>query len=256
MDSWINVVMIGPAGCGKTSMVASFGRWLEEELSERPIYVNLDPGVLRLPYEPDYDVRSLVRVDDLMRDAGLGPNGAMIRAAEIIEERLDDVVARIRSIDGAGFRLIDTPGQMELFLFREMGPRIVERLSEGSRSVGVYILDPFLASSFSGLAVGVSMSIITRLRLRVPVVSVINKVDLLSGGIELEKMLLDESELVERIVLEEHGLAVELSAKFMNLVREYSKAMRIVKTSAKTGQGMQDLYNLINDALCECGDLT
>jgi len=29
-----------------------------------------------------------------------------------------------------------------------------------------------------------------------------------------------------------------------------------VKTSAKTGQGMQDLYNLINDALCECGDLT
>jgi GTPase SAR1 family protein len=255
MDAWINVVMIGPAGCGKTSMVASFGRWLEKELGERPIYVNLDPGVLKLPYKPSYDIRSLVRVDDLMRDTGLGPNGAMIKAAEIIEERLNDVVVRIRSINGTGFRLIDTPGQMELFLFREMGPRIVERLSEGSRAVAVYILDPFLASSLSGFAVGILMSIITRLRLRIPVVSVINKADLLNT-IELERMLLDESKLVERIALEEHGLAAELSAKFMNLVREYSKAMRIVKTSAKTGQGMQDLYNLINDALCECGDLT
>jgi GTPase SAR1 family protein len=247
--------MIGPAGCGKTSMVVSFGRWLERELSERPVYVNLDPGVLSVPYEPDYDVRSLVRVDDLMREAGLGPNGAMIRAAGIIEERLDEVVARIRSVGGAGFRLIDTPGQMELFLFREMGPRIIERLSEGSRVVAVYMLDPFLASSLSGLAVGVFMSIITRLRLRVPVVSVINKADLLDTG-DLEKLLLDESELAGRIALEEHGLVAELSAKFMDLVREYSKAMRIVRTSAKTGQGMQDLYNLINDALCECGDLT
>jgi GTPase SAR1 family protein len=255
MDAWVSVVMIGPAGCGKTSMVSSFGRWLERELGEKPIYVNLDPGVLRLPYEPDYDVRSIVRVDDLMREAGLGPNGAMIRAAEIIEERLDEVVARIRSVGGAGFRLIDTPGQMELFLFREMGPQMVERLSEKSRAVAVYILDPFLASSLSGIAVGVSMSIITRLRLRVPAVSVINKADLLDAG-GLEKLLLDESGLARRIALDEHGLIAELSAKFTDLVREYSKAMRIVKTSAKTGQGMQDLYNLINDALCECGDLT
>jgi translation initiation factor IF-2 len=99
------------------------------------------------------------------------------------------------------------------------------------------------------------MSIITRLRLRVPAVSVINKADLLDAG-GLEKLLLDESGLARRIALDEHGLIAELSAKFTDLVREYSKAMRIVKTSAKTGQGMQDLYNLINDALCECGDLT
>ncbi len=255
MATWISVVMIGPAGCGKTSMVASFGRWLESELGENPVYVNLDPGVLSLPYEPDYDVRSIVRVDDLMMETSLGPNGAMIRAAEIIEEKIEDVVASIRAVGEAGFKLIDTPGQMELFLFREMGPRIIERLSEESRAVAVYILDPFLASSLSGLAVGISMSIITRLRLRIPVVSAINKADLLDAG-KLEKLLADESELARRIVSEEHGLIAELSAKFMDLVREFSKAMRIVKTSAKTGQGMQDLYNLINDALCECGDLT
>lgn len=255
MATWMNVVVIGPAGCGKTSLAASFGKWLELELGEKPVYVNLDPGVLSLPYEPDYDVRSMVRVDDLMRRDGLGPNGAMIRAAEIIEERLDEVIGSIRPLGKPGFRLIDTPGQMELFLFRDMGPRIIERLSEGSRSVAVYILDPFLASSLSGLAVSISMSIVTRLRLRIPVVSVINKVDLIDAS-DLEKLLADESELARRIASEEHGLIADLSTKFMELVKEFSKAMRIVKISAKTGQGMQDLYNLISDALCECGDLT
>ncbi|MEM1655120.1 MAG: ATP/GTP-binding protein [Nitrososphaerota archaeon] len=255
MAAWMNVVMIGPAGCGKTSLTASFGRWLELELGEKPAYVNLDPGVLNLPYEPDYDVRSIVRVDDLMRRDGLGPNGAMIRAVEIIEERLDEVVMGIHSLGGMGFRLIDTPGQMELFLFREMGPKIIERISEASRAVAVYILDPFLASSLSGLAVGVSMSIVTRLRLRIPVISAINKADLIDVS-ELEKLLADESELARRIASEEHGLIADLSARFMELVKEFSKAMRIAKISAKTGQGMRDLYNLISDALCECGDLT
>ena len=71
MCSGVSVVMIGPAGCGKTSLVASFGRWLESELEEVPTYVNLDPGVLRLPYRPGYEVRSIVRVDELMREEGL-----------------------------------------------------------------------------------------------------------------------------------------------------------------------------------------
>jgi len=98
MSPTINVVMIGPAGCGKTSLVASFGRWLKSELEEDPVYVNLDPGVLNLPYRPAYDVRSMVKVEELMREEDLGPNGAMTRAAEVVEERLDEVIRGVRSI--------------------------------------------------------------------------------------------------------------------------------------------------------------
>ena len=256
MPPSVNIVVIGPAGCGKTSLVGSFGRWLKSEFGESPVYVNLDPGVLNLPYKPDYDIRSVVRVEELMRREGLGPNGAMIRAAEVMEGRLEEIVKKIRDIgDGAEFILIDTPGQMELFLFREMGPRIIERLSEDSRTIAVYIMDPFLASTLSGLAIGISMSIITRLRLQVPVVSVINKTDIASVE-EIERLLAGESELAGRIAAEEHGLIADLSIKFIEFVENVSKAMRIVKVSAKTAEGMPELYNLINDALCECGDLT
>ena len=154
-----------------------------------------------------------------------------------------------------GFKLIDTPGQMELFLFREMGSKILEALSRDSRTVAVYIIDPFLASAPSDLAISTSMSIITRLRLKVPVVSIVNKIDLAKVD-DLEKLLADESMLASRIAFEEHGLIADLSMKFMELIKDLSKAMRIVKVSAKTGKGMQDLYNLISDALCERGDLT
>jgi len=144
---------------------------------------------------------------------------------------------------------------MELFLFRERGPRIIERLSEDSRTIAVYIIDPFLASSLSGLAISISMSIITRLRLQVPVVSAVNKVDIAKIE-EIEKLLVSESELANKIAAEEHGLIADFSMKFIKFVENLSKAMRVVKLSAKTGEGMLDLYNLINDALCECGDLT
>jgi len=256
MSPSINVIMIGPAGCGKTTLVASFGKWLESELGERPIYVNLDPGVLNLPYTPDYDVRKIVKVGDLMKLERLGPNGAMIRAAEVIEERLDEIMQEIKSLSNeAGFRLIDTPGQMELFLFREMGPKTVETLSKDSTTIAVYIMDPLLTSSPSGLAISFSMSIITRFRLQVPVIPVINKSDLARAN-DIEKLLADESKLINKIEIEEHGLIADLSIKFLNFIGELSKAVRLVKVSAKTGEGIPELYNLINDALCECGDLT
>ena len=256
MASNVNVIVVGSAGCGKTSLVAAFGRWFEREFGERPAYVNLDPGVLKLPYEPSYDVRSIVRVDALMRDEGLGPNGAMIRAAEIIEERVGEVVGEIEALEPpAGYTLIDTPGQIELFLFRDMGPKIVEALSENSRAIAVYIMDPSLASTPSGLAINFSLAIVTRLRLRVPVVSIINKSDL-PIVLRFEELTKDESRLMEEIAAEEQGLIADLSMNFIKFVGEFSKAMRVVKVSAKTGDGMAELYNLVNDALCECGDLT
>jgi len=246
------VIFIGPAGCGKTSLTKTFGEWSEQELGMSIAYVNLDPGVLDLPYKPDYDVRELVTVDRLMREEGLGPNGAMVKASEIMDENIDSIAEDIASLD-ADLRLIDTPGQMELFLFRPMGPRLSEAISKNSPSITVYISDPSLASNPSGLAISLSMALITWLRLSTPTVPVINKVDLSRG--DLDKLLTDPSALKEFLSREE-GLIADLAAEYMNLVEDLLKSMRIVKISAKTGEGMPALYDLIHEALCECGDLS
>ncbi|MEM4467384.1 MAG: ATP/GTP-binding protein, partial [Nitrososphaerota archaeon] len=75
----MNLIFIGTAGCGKTSLTYTFGEWLREELDARVSYINLDPGVHQLQYITSYDVREIVTVDELLQK-GFGPNGAMIRA--------------------------------------------------------------------------------------------------------------------------------------------------------------------------------
>jgi len=249
----LNIIFIGPAGCGKTSLTAAFGRWLEEELGLRVSYINLDPGALTLPYEASYDVRDLITVEKLMREEGLGPNGAMIRAAEIIDERIQEIAEKISSMD-SDLRLIDTPGQMELFLFRPMGPRLTEALLRVSPSIAVYISDPSLASESSGLAISLSMAMISWLRLNAPTVPVINKVDEPEAQ-RISKLLLDLGSLRERVSME-RGLVADLALRYIELVDDLSKSMRIVGVSAKTGEGMDSLYDIIHEALCECGDLT
>ncbi|MCS7135820.1 MAG: ATP/GTP-binding protein [Nitrososphaerota archaeon] len=248
----LNVVFIGTAGCGKTSLTHVFGKWLENELDADVSYVNLDPGVHITPYSPSYDVREIITVERLM-DYGLGPNGAMIRAAEIIEEKISEVSRKVRALE-SDFKLIDTPGQMELFLFRPMGPRFIEEMSKHTPTVSVYIIDPALVSNLSGLAISFLLPVMTRLRLGVPVVSVINKADLLEVY-KVEEFSKNLRALEEKMFSEERGLIVDLASRFLELIEEFSKNIRIVKTSAKTGEGMNDLYTLIHEALCECGDL-
>lgn len=246
------IIFLGTAGCGKTSLTYTFGEWLKKELNVKVSYVNMDPGVYSTPYPSSYDVREIVTVEKLMLD-GLGPNGGMIRAAEIIEENIPIVSRKINSLNSE-FILIDTPGQIELFLFRTMGPRLIEDIAKYSSTVSVYIIDPSLASSSSGLAISLTLPLITRLRLKIPTVSVINKSDT-SEISKIERFLDNILNLEEEITREEAGLITDLASRYIQLLNEFSKTMRIVKVSAKTGEGMNDLYTLIHEALCECGDL-
>jgi hypothetical protein len=90
--------------------------------------------------------------------------------------------------------------------------------------------------------------------LKVPTVSVINKSDIPETS-KVEAFMENTSSLEDEITREEAGLIADLASRYIQLLSEFSKTMRIVKTSAKTGEGMNDLYTLIHEALCECGDL-
>ena len=111
------IILVGPAGCGKTTLVKSFGNWVSKVQGMRVGYVNLDPGAERVPYKAYFDVRSIVNVRDIMKTYDLGPNGAFIKSMNIVYENLDRVVSRIVQAE-FDYVLIDTPGQMELFVFK------------------------------------------------------------------------------------------------------------------------------------------
>ncbi|MGQ9597722.1 MAG: ATP/GTP-binding protein, partial [Thermoproteota archaeon] len=75
----MQIVFIGPAGSGKTTLVSRYGEWLSKG-SQKIIFINLDPGADEVPYSPSFDVRDYFTVEEIMRKEGLGPNGAMMRA--------------------------------------------------------------------------------------------------------------------------------------------------------------------------------
>ncbi|MEM2533943.1 MAG: ATP/GTP-binding protein, partial [Candidatus Nezhaarchaeales archaeon] len=123
------MVFLGTAGCGKSLLTHSFGEWIKSNLNLDVGYVNLDPGCEYTPYEPDFDIRSIFTISDLMMKEGLGPNGAMIRASQLMEERFQEIAKAIVSINAkSAYTLIDTPGQMEIFVFRPTGPLVISRL--------------------------------------------------------------------------------------------------------------------------------
>ena len=100
------VFVIGTAGSGKSLFTASFAEWLK--MSKQDVAtVNLDPGTLKLPYSPDVDIRNYVDVGNIMEKFGLGPNGAVILAADLIADKIDTIAQEIENI-GADIILVDT----------------------------------------------------------------------------------------------------------------------------------------------------
>jgi GTPase SAR1 family protein len=132
------LMFIGTAGSGKTTIAASFGRHLMDN-GYSVAYVNLDTGVRKLPYEPNLDVREIVTVEELMEE-GYGPNGAIVKSYDMLLPHADSILHRIIELDkGNDYLLIDTPGQMESFLFHEFGTRIAGGLEE---PLAAYLISP------------------------------------------------------------------------------------------------------------------
>lgn len=75
--------VVGTAGAGKSSLVTSFQRWARF-LDIDVLAINLDPGAERVHYDPEFDVRDLISLSEVMDEYDLGPNGAQILAADLV----------------------------------------------------------------------------------------------------------------------------------------------------------------------------
>ncbi len=179
------VLFVGMAGSGKSRLTASFGDWLKLT-RQNVIFVNLDPGVISLPYNPDIDARNYVDISALMNEYKLGPNGALLLASDLIADHLEEIREEIDEV-GADIVLIDTPGQIELFAFRESGPYIMDSISDCPKAT-VYLFDaPFCRNPLNYIS-NVYLSISVYTRLIQPQIYALSKIDLIKKE-ELNKIL-------------------------------------------------------------------
>ena len=171
----------GTAGSGKSYLTNALKTWYTNR-GEDAIAVNLDPGVLDLPYEPDVDIRDRIQLQEVMENYGLGPNGALILAADLLATKLGEVQEDIDSF-GAENVIVDTPGQTELFAFRESGEFIVKEM-KGDSKVLLFLVDPLLANTPTNFLSLALLSASVGLRLRLPRITVLSKRDIAKDGVK------------------------------------------------------------------------
>ncbi len=246
------VAVVGPAGSGKSHLVDALGDWMEaNEVSVARL--NLDPAAEWLPYEPDVDVRDYVDARSVMRKYKLGPNGALVASIDMLVEHVDRLREDIEAT-GANYVLVDAPGQMELFAFRDTGPYVLRELSSGHRSVAVFTLDAVFASSPRSLASVLLLALSTRLRLGLPQVTAVTKADLLEPERmdEIEEELNNPDALYSALISGGvDPLMAEAAVKALEALapgEAYASApIRFV--SAVSGYGLDDLYAAIQQVL-------
>jgi GPN-loop GTPase len=59
------IFITGTAGSGKSLLTARLLQWYRDN-NAYPVTLNLDPGAVSLPYEPDVDVRNYIDIATLM----------------------------------------------------------------------------------------------------------------------------------------------------------------------------------------------
>jgi len=240
----INIYVVGTAGSGKTSLTYTFNEWCHHQ-SYDSIAVNLDPGVTNLPYSPEIDVREWLSLEKVMKEYKLGPNGAQILSADllaldakILEERLNEY--------RADYVIFDTPGQLELFVFRSAGKVIIEQVGK-KNSIVLFLIDPSLSTTPTNFVSQLMLSAITQFRLDVPIINILTKKDLIDKN--ALKMIMEWSEKPERLhddLLVKHpSLYYQLSEGIMNVIKEMEAHTLLIPTSSENWDGMEDLYSTI-----------
>jgi GTPase SAR1 family protein len=245
------VVFIGTAGSGKTTLTGEFGEYLEKN-DYRVAYVNLDTGVRGLPYRPDVDVRERVTAWSLMEE-GLGPNGAIVKSYDLLAEHVEEYVERIRGLEKEfDYVLIDTPGQMETFLFHEFGVRLMDAFPD---ALGVYLFSPEVLRKPSDFCFALFFALMIDLRLGITTVPALNKVDTVENLEGLRKYLDDIDYLTARLKFEPSTQGL-LAHKLCSALPELAPPARVLYLSARTGEGFEDLETVAYEHYCTCGDLT
>lgn len=236
-----NVFFVGTAGSGKSTLVGAYKEWMEDAGVDS-IIVNMDPGADTLPYEPDVDIREWISLDDVMQEYSLGPNGAQIVAADLMAVNISKMMDVVSTYN-TDYVLIDTPGQLELFAFRESSDVTVKAFGRQDSMI-VYLSDPSLCRTPNGFISAMTLGALVQFRLQLPMLNLLSKADTLSEDDEQRMLdwysvpdvlygdLLDSDAIPQTVVGMELFKAMENTGVFGE----------IRSVSAQDGIGLEEIY--------------
>lgn len=160
----------------------------------------------QLPYETIFDVcEEVVNLSSVMKKTGLGPNGGLIYCMEYMEAHVDDIILKINEkLKEKTYLLIDLPGQVELYTHSTCVQQLLSKMIKAwdLRLSAVQLIDAHYCTDASKFLSAAMLGTTTMLRLELPTVNVLSKVDLLSryGDLPLQLEFFTECHDLERLV--------------------------------------------------------
>lgn len=242
--------VVGTAGSGKSELTGFFTRWLRLQ-GEDAMAVNLDPGAVILPYSANVDVRDYIRVEAVMEEFSLGPNGGLMLACDMMVEIVDQLTNDVEDFD-PDIALVDTPGQLELFAFRNIGAEIADGLTEASKGI-IYLFDSGFCRDPLNYVMNTFIASAVNSRFLLPQFSVLSKADLLDD-VEIEEISSwseDTALLEEAINRRLTGLNRLMSQDMMEVIGRLGIEIMPVPVSTRTNLGFNRLYSELSQVFTE-----
>jgi hypothetical protein len=239
------IYLLGPAGCGKSTLTSALlDDFQAHEL--KAISLNLDPGVEFLPYTPDIDIRTHVSLTEVMREFKLGPNGALVVSVDLIVNHLPRIRETIAEWK-PDYVVVDTPGQMELFAFRETGPAVMKGLNPDRNSVILFLIDSFLAKHASSFVSMLMLATSVLTRFRISQLNLLTKTDAVepeeveraAGWAEHRDLLL------EAILQEPNPLTRESAMGLLEAIEKIGFVGELLPVSATDHRGITELLSSV-----------
>jgi len=235
------IFVLGTAGSGKSELTSVFTRWMEMQ-GENAMAVNLDPGAISVPYSANVDVRDYIKVESLMDEYNLGPNGGLMLASEMMLEIIEQLASDIDDF-GPDVVVVDTPGQMEMFAFRDIGARIAEEISDEGKGI-LYLFDAAFCRDPLNYVMNMFLACAISSRFLLPQVSVLSKADILGDEFEeIEGWSEDPQLLEEAINSRLTGMNRLMSQDMMGVIGKLGIEFAPIPFSTRTNLGFNRLYS-------------
>lgn len=248
----VNLYFVGTAGSGKTTLTKTFKDWMELH-GYQAVTVNLDPGADDLPYNVDIDVRDWISLREVMAEHELGPNGAQIVSADMVAMNAGEIKKVMEEFECHYF-LIDTPGQMELFTFRQASREMVRTL--GEKSLISFLFDPVLSKQPSGFVSLMTLAATTQFRFDIPYLPILSKSDILSDKeLGMIKKWSEDFWHLDSALRESAVTETQVSIELIKSLQNMGLQRGIFPVSSVDMYGMEDIYTAVQDAFYGGDDL-
>lgn len=250
------------AGSGKTTFVQRLNSHLHQKKTP-PYVINLDPAVLKVPFGCNIDIRDSINYKKVMEDYNLGPNGAIVTSLNLFSTKIDQVLSIVKKrSDNFKQCIVDTPGQIECFVWSASGSILTEAFATEFPTVIAYIIDTPRSSNPSTFMSNMLYACSILYKTKLPMIVVFNKTDVRDADFAKEWMtdfeafqesLRSNAELNDE-TSNGSGYMASLINSMSLMLEEFYSTLDVVSCSAYTGAGFDDFLKAVDDKVDEYND--